>query len=240
MCFARRSLRVVIGALLMVASPSVRAQVCGDDGDCADVYTCTVDRCGAGGTCEWTPDDGACDDHDACTVDACSHDSGCSHATRDCDDGVACTVEACDPILGCQIDFDDAACDDGDPCTVDACNRDGCAHVTRPDGALVAAGVPCEDAGLCSAALGETRCQDGAAVTTCDDAVMSIIALDIGDDACDTREVAYVIVSDTLSGDPVGTVRCWRDRATHVVDCDRVAPGSSEVKVYAALLCPGE
>ncbi|MFO0749506.1 MAG: hypothetical protein U1F43_28125 [Myxococcota bacterium] len=166
-------------------------------------------------------------------------DAACS-IDGDCADDVACTINTCDPILGCQTDFDAGACADDNACTVDDCDFDGCHHIARPDDALVAAGVPCDGPNACSAVLGETRCQGGQPVTTCPDYVDGIAARD--DDVCSPREVAYAIVTDTVSGAPVGTVRCWREviLGAVVVDCDRASSGSNEVKVYADLLCPGD
>lgn len=166
-------------------------------------------------------------------------DQVCATAS-DCEDGIACTGHTCDAVLGCQTSFDDTACDDANACTIDDCDLDGCHHAVRPDDTIVASGVACEAAGMCSAALGERVCEGGVEVVRCPGFVDTIV--DLGDDVCSAREVAYAIVADTVTGAPVGTVRCWREvvLGSIVVDCDRESPGSNQVKVHAALLCPGD
>lgn len=179
----------------------------------------------------------------ACTDDLC-RDGLCTHVPNDgaCDDGFACTTQTCNAVLGCQTTtFDDSGCDDGNPCTVDDCDgtgTSGCLHITRPDGVVVGDGEACVGASQCL--VGELVCQGGAPVTQCPAYVDGIDAL--GDAVCGAREVAYAIVVDNATAEPIGTIRCWREVIDDavVVDCDRAAEGSTEAKVYDGLYCPAQ
>ncbi len=83
---------------------------CADNGQCADAFECTSDRCDLSiGRCRHTPSD------------------------LSCDDAVYCNgAEVCDPKLGCSAG-PPVSCADSDPCTIDTCveSTHSCSRVPR-------------------------------------------------------------------------------------------------------------
>ncbi len=145
---------------------TVTTGCCVIDTECDDGNACTVDTCGAGGTCEFAPAGDCCltaadcDDGDACTRnecpvagEACVHPAifGCCHDLSDCDDDDPCTEDAC-PADGAMCTHQplccdsNADCDDEDECTVGVCEAGQCSYTF----------ACCED---------ETDCDDGDACT---------------------------------------------------------------------------
>jgi len=215
-----------------------------------DNNTCTLERCTLAANPSGCANVAAlangnpCDDANACTDETrCSNGTCVGGTPRTCDDGMTCTSATCNPLIGCQTNFDDGACDDHNPCTIDDCDGlagDGCRHINRPNGVFVAHDVPCGGTEMCSDVVGDTTCMNGVPVTSCPVYANPLVT---GDNVCSTREVAYGIVVDVATAEPVGTIRCWREVGSHVVACDKAHPEnpeSTEAKVYAGLYCPAD
>jgi|GEM_PF-3978977 len=171
---------------------------------------------------------GICDDTAAAAID---------HLCR-CDDGNSCTFDHCDDSGAClndaipASDIGDATCDGVD---------DDCDGRFDEDYESLERG--CSEPGLCSAAVGATRCDDGEEVVDCDDVWLGIDA--VGDSAAtcsEARVIVYLVVNDA-SGRPYGTVRCVRDAAgtadgaEAAIDCD--TDEGDALHIYEDLLCPG-
>lgn len=107
---------------------------CTSDPDCDDGHECTIDMCGVGNVCRYTPLDERCEDGEMCLIGAgCA--SGCEN-NGDCDDGDFCNgPERCimTPTGGeCFDSLDPADCNDGNMCTIDTCSTEvnGCVYET--------------------------------------------------------------------------------------------------------------
>lgn len=107
---------------------------CTGDPDCDDGHECTIDMCGVGNVCRYTPLDERCEDGEMCLIGAgCA--SGCE-SNEDCDDGDFCNgPERCimTPTGGeCFDSLDPADCNDGNMCTIDMCSTEvnGCVYET--------------------------------------------------------------------------------------------------------------
>lgn len=107
---------------------------CTSDPDCDDGHECTIDMCGIGNVCRYTPLDERCDDGEMCLLGrGCA--SGCEN-NGDCDDGDFCNgAERCimTPTGGeCFDSLDPADCNDGNECTIDTCSAEvnGCVYET--------------------------------------------------------------------------------------------------------------
>ncbi len=98
-------------------------EACSRDEDCDDGLECTVDGCGADGTCRHDPLDALCPDGQRCEpTEGCTEPMACM-VDDDCDDGRFCNGrETCSAEFGCQPAAAPPACDDGDPCTIDGCS----------------------------------------------------------------------------------------------------------------------
>lgn len=163
---------------------------CSSDSECpSDGQDCTIDSCGVGGTCSYTPvdercgagesciagrgcvagttcDDNAdCEDSIACTIDSCGVDRMCRHMPihERCTDSAA---PMCDPASGCVAGSGctgDADCDDSVACTLDTCGADTmCRHM--PINARCGAGETCSPTLGCFTPMPCTtaaECQDG-------------------------------------------------------------------------------
>jgi len=134
----------------------------GQDAQCDDGDSCTIDKCLVTGVCEHAPKD------DVCKIDGECYDAGATKASTQCqvcdptknvadwtavvcDDGNECTNDWCDPGTGCKSQSDDSLpCDDGQECsTDDHCEAGQC--VASPCGSCVeeecaATAGPCETA----------------------------------------------------------------------------------------------
>jgi len=124
---------------------------CTSDSDCDDDVSCTLDTCGAAGTCENTLAPGNCQIDGVCVAEGATRpDVPCfscqaavsttawSEVGGACEDGVSCTDDRCDAVLGCVNEAADANCDDGFACTTDVCDATtGCTHVLDPDTCLI-------------------------------------------------------------------------------------------------------
>ena len=119
---------------------------CTGPDECDDQDPCTLDECGADGSCLYRPKCGA---EEKC----CDGDCGQCCVQEDCNDNVACTADQCFNFF-CAFVPDDgecgatqychraencmereqcaggtaAECDDGDPCTTDSCDAGLCYH----------------------------------------------------------------------------------------------------------------
>lgn len=155
------------------------------DLDCDDGFPCTLETCGVGGVCQYTPLDARCDAGESCVVGrGCVSGTSCT-SSADCDDSVGCTVDSCgvggtcrhmaldelcteaalpvcDATMGCVRGsgcLSAADCDDEIDCTIDSCGADTtCRHT--PMDAL------CEDGETCNALTG---CFASMACETADD-----------------------------------------------------------------------
>ncbi len=151
----------------------------GEDVDCSDGLSCTVDRCNeAQDTCNHLADDSLCDNDLFCDgVERCDLQNGCEAGeTVGCDDGVSCTVDTCDEDQDrCTHTPDNQVCsdgefcngeercdavlgcrantefdcDDGVSCTVDSCNEAQDRCDHSPNDALCDDGNPCTSPDTC-------------------------------------------------------------------------------------------
>ncbi len=123
--------------------------VAGEDIDCADEYSCTIDGCDEQlDSCVHAPDNSVCNNNLFCDgVEVCNPDDGSA-------DGNGC-VEGTPPD-----------CDDGIDCTLDECNNNigFCVYTGRNE--LCDNGLDCDGAEICDTELG---CVDGIAVNCNDD-----------------------------------------------------------------------
>ena len=145
--------------------------------DCADGDACTVDLCGATGSCANPPKCGPtqqccdgtcgeccsavdCDDGNPCTSDQCTT-SLCTHIPDHalCGADAYCSISGgCQPRETCN-GADPTECDDQDPCTTDSCVGTLCDHPFC-DGLVCCPGVGCA-AECCD----NSGCDDGQACT---------------------------------------------------------------------------
>jgi hypothetical protein len=155
------------------------------------------------------------------------------------------------------------ACVDDDLCTTDSCDAvQGCSHVP-----FVPTQLPC-GVGACATLFGDTTCDPGTGVIgdTCDEVIPDDLVESCNsiDDDCDGNVdeffdtdcgpgiVFYSIVEDAR-GQPVGTIRCFRDpsaapgRTGRTLSCstrtDDPATSVDESRylmVFDGLLCPGD
>jgi hypothetical protein len=108
----------------MAGTGCVAGSGCTSDADCDDTFACTLDVCGAGGTCEHTAIDARCTG----AGERCSLTMGC-YAPRSCttaeecqDDNFCNGAEECMPEFGCAPASAPRTCNDSDSCTVDTCD----------------------------------------------------------------------------------------------------------------------
>lgn len=101
---------------------------CFADPDCDDMVECTLDMCGVGGVCRFTPVDERCMGGQSCdAVRGCVSLSSCT-GDADCDDMVMCTHDACGVGGVCSHTSLDERCGMGEMCA----GAMGC--VPRPGG----------------------------------------------------------------------------------------------------------
>ena len=123
-------------------------------------FGCSLDTTGFGDSEEACTADVHCDDQNICTVDTCGAAGTCVHTPVDdaqYPDGVTGNCNLFDCKAGVQSDFPfDEDVDDGDECTEDNCTDSGATHavkagsVCHADGAI---GV-CQADGSCSVECG--------------------------------------------------------------------------------------
>ena len=144
---------------------------CKDGDTCDDGQPCTLDACGPGNVCAYSPKpDGApCSDGLACTQgDACTAGK-CKAKPIECADTNPCTTDSCNPASGeCVYAGNLQPCNDGNPCTApDVCGGGACKGSQGKDG------TACDDANKCTAfdacAIGVCAGKAVQAVATCDD-----------------------------------------------------------------------
>ena len=97
---------------------------CTTDDDCFDGEPCTIDTCGTGGACSYTPD----------TVDplcpSCASDADCGG-----------TLPVCDTMQGqCVECLSDNECDDSNECTTDTCASKKCSNTPKAEGTACSGG----------------------------------------------------------------------------------------------------
>jgi|GEM_PF-2013212 len=158
------------------------------DLDCDDGFPCTLETCGVGGICEYTPLDARCGAGESCvTGRGCVSGSSCT-SSADCDDSIACTVDSCgvggtcrhmaldelctdvalpvcDASMGCVRGsgcMSTADCDDDIACTIDSCGADRTCRHTAMD-------ALCEDGETCNVATGCFAAMPCAIAADCDD-----------------------------------------------------------------------
>jgi hypothetical protein len=106
---------------------------CRTDMDCADMFACTVDTCGADGRCTYTAQNSRCTSPQVCRAGmGCINERACS-SDENCDDRLRCNgTERC-VEFGCTAGTA-VTCDDMNPCTMDRCNETGamCSNTTNP------------------------------------------------------------------------------------------------------------
>jgi len=154
---------------------------CTTNAECDDTIECTVDTCGTGNLCTYTPVNAICTGAgESCVVGVgCTTMRTCTTSAQ-CDDSIECTVDTCgagnvcsytavnalctDPMLSmCEIGrgcvagetrcTSSAECNDSVGCTVDTCGASGmCAHTPVDSMCDVAAGERCTETG-CFAAM---------------------------------------------------------------------------------------
>lgn len=129
------------------AAPADLGRACRASAECDDGIACTVDSCGAAGTCRHLPESSMCGPGQTCVAEV-----GCTGSTMracardaDCDDGIFCNGD--DRCVGrVCLPLGPRTCDDGNACTIDACDpvRDACVRELAPG---CDAGVPPADLG---------------------------------------------------------------------------------------------
>jgi hypothetical protein len=170
-------------------SPDGGVRTCTLDLDCDDGIPCTLEACGVGGVCEYTPLDTRCGAGESCIVGrGCVSGMTCASAAE-CDDAIACTIDtcgvggicrhmaldelctdpalpSCDATMGCVRGsgcMGAADCDDGVACTIDSCSASRMCTHTAMD-ALCDPGETCNPATGCFASMDCTTpadCDDG-------------------------------------------------------------------------------
>lgn len=107
---------------------------CTTAADCNDMIDCTMDTCGADGTCSHTAQNSRCPTGRTCSVGlGCVMAAPCG-SNAQCDDHVYCNgVETCNTELAC-VSGTPVNCDDTNACTVDTCNETThmCDHMLNP------------------------------------------------------------------------------------------------------------
>lgn len=131
-----------------------------DDTPCTNA--CLVDARCVAGACRGAVAS-SCDDQNACTVDSCGADGTCAHSPRECRVTEACSAAYCDPASGCgSVPFED-----GTPCGPSTCRRSSvcinaaCVLRDNPGAADVCTAVDLGAAGYSSCMLtraGTLRC----------------------------------------------------------------------------------
>ncbi len=184
-----------LSLLLAVAGCETRMGVpdgggggCSTDLDCDDGLPCTVETCGVGGRCDFTPLDARCEAGETCVVGrGCVSGTTCT-SSAECDDEIACTVDSCgvggtcrhmaldelctdpalpecDEVMGCVRGSGCASaadCDDEIACTIDSCSADRMCRHTPMDSL-------CEDGETCNTATGCFESMDCTTSDECDD-----------------------------------------------------------------------
>ena len=218
--------------------PPVR---CEAPADCNDGLTCTTDRCGDEGVCEWTVRAGTCLIGGACRdAGYTSPASSCAACVptenpfgystlsdgTGCDDGNACTLaDACTAGVcgGTEL-----SCDDDNACTTNACDSElGCVFPPVLDGAECDDNNACTQNNTCIRGVcrgDAVRCNDGNACTddTCDpetgcEAINHDRACSDGD-ACTSGDVCV-----DGSCVPAGPTDCDDGNACTIEICDEFA-----------------
>jgi hypothetical protein len=146
--------------------------LCKGPDECNDVDPCTIDECGAEGTCVHAP---KCSGGELCCDGVCSQ---CC-AQEDCSDAIGCTSDTCFAGFCAHVPDDDACgtnqychsiedckdrepcpngtpeeCDDQDLCTADSCSAGYCDHDFCGSGEQC-----CPDVG-CASCCSDSQCQD--------------------------------------------------------------------------------
>ncbi len=229
-----------------------------DGNDCADGDLCNGDETCLEGTCTagLALD---CDDDQFCNgVESCDPTLGCRPgASPALGDQIDCTVDSCDEANDLiQHVPNNALCDDLDLCTTDRCDPvTGCVA-----DAFVSEQVQC-GVGACETIIGNTTCDPaiGPSGDDCEELLpddLSETCNAIDDDCdgdvdegfdtdCGPGLVFYAIVEDER-GQPVGTIRCFKNTTSGVLDCthrsdDPLTPDIDEslyLEVFDGLLCP--
>lgn len=149
-----------------MATSDVGVRRCSLDLDCDDGEACTLETCGVGGVCEYTPLDARCPAGESCVVGrGCVSGMSCTSAAE-CDDSIACTVDTCGVGGVCRhMELDELCTDPGMPTcdsTMGGCVRgSGCASAADCDDSIACTIDSCSASRMCTHTPMDSLCMPG-------------------------------------------------------------------------------